>query len=130
MLTNIDWISILLYTILVLMGWLNIYAATYDESHSSILDFSQRYGKQLVWIAAAFGIGFIILLTDSKFFTAFSMIIYGGMILLLVLVLVLVWVVLLEVVLKVFLVTLALQVLFSTTYLLVLLLSSLSLFMV
>ena len=37
---------------------------------------------------------------------------------------------LLEVVLKVFLVTLALQVLFSTTYLLVLLLSSLSLFMV
>ena len=88
MLTNIDWISILLYTILVLMGWLNIYAATYDESHSSILDFSQRYGKQLVWIAAAFGIGFIILLTDSKFFTAFSMIIYGGMILLLVLVLI------------------------------------------
>ena len=72
LLTNIDWISILLYTILVLMGWLNIYAATYDESHSSILDFSQRYGKQLVWIAAAFGIGFIILLTDSKFFTAFS----------------------------------------------------------
>ena len=88
LLTNIDWISILLYTILVLMGWLNIYAATYDESHSSILDFSQRYGKQLVWIAAAFGIGFIILLTDSKFFTAFSMIIYGGMILLLVLVLI------------------------------------------
>ncbi len=88
LLTNIDWISILLYTILVLMGWLNIYAATYDEGHSSILDFSQRYGKQLVWIAAAFGIGFIILLTDSKFFTAFSMIIYGGMILLLVLVLI------------------------------------------
>ena len=88
LLTNIDWISILLYTILVLMGWLNIYAATYDESHSSILDFSQRYGKQLVWSGAAFGIGFIILLTDSKFFTAFSMIIYGGMILLLVLVLI------------------------------------------
>lgn len=88
LLANIDWISILLYTILVLMGWINIYAASYDETHSSILDFSQRYGKQLVWIGASFLLGFLILLTDSKFFTAFSMIIYILTILLLVLVLV------------------------------------------
>ena len=87
-LASIDWISILLYTALVLIGWVNIYAATYDESHSSILDFSQRYGKQLAWIVAAFVLGGIILLTDSKFFTAFSVIIYAVMILLLVLVLV------------------------------------------
>lgn len=50
LLANIDWISILLYLLLVLIGWLNIYAAVYDENHSSILDISQKYGKQLIWI--------------------------------------------------------------------------------
>lgn len=80
LLKNIDWVSILLYTILVFMGWLNIYAAVYDDNHSSILDMSQKYGKQLIWIGASFLLGFIILLTDSKFFTAFSFVFYGLMI--------------------------------------------------
>lgn len=74
---NIDWLSILIYTLLVFMGWLNIYAAVYDDSHSNILDISQKYGKQLLWIGAAFILGFFIMLTDSKFFTAFSFVIYG-----------------------------------------------------
>jgi len=59
------------------MGWLNIYAAVYDDSHSNIFDITQRYGKQLMWIGAAFVLGFFIMLTDSKFFTAFSFVIYG-----------------------------------------------------
>jgi len=87
LLANIDWISILLYTLLVLIGWLNIYAAVYDENHSSIFDISQKYGKQLIWIGAAFVLAFLILLTDSKFFTTFSMVIYGIMIFLLIAVL-------------------------------------------
>lgn len=77
LLKNIDWISIFLYTLLVLMGWLNIYAAVYDDSHSSIFDITQRYGKQLMWIGASFALAFFIMLTDSKFFTAFSFIIYA-----------------------------------------------------
>lgn len=81
---DIDWISILLYTLLVFIGWINIYAAVYDESHSNILDMSQRYGKQLIWIIASFGLGFLILLTDSKFFAAFSLVIYVILLLLLV----------------------------------------------
>lgn len=83
LLKNIDWVSIFLYTILVFMGWFNIYAAVYDDSHNSIFDITQKYGKQLLWIGASFGLGFIILLTDSKFFTAFSFIMYILMILLL-----------------------------------------------
>lgn len=86
---NIDWLSIFMYTVLVFMGWLNIYAAVYNDNHSSILDISQKYGKQLIWIGAAFVIGFFIMLTDSKFFTAFSLVIYGLMIGLLAAVLVL-----------------------------------------
>lgn len=87
LLANIDWISILLYMLLVLIGWLNIYAAVYDENHSSIFDLSQKYGKQLIWIGAAFVLAFLVLLTDSKFFTTFSMVIYGIMIFLLIAVL-------------------------------------------
>lgn len=54
---------------------------------SSILDISQKYGKQLIWIGAAFVLAFLVLLTDSKFFTTFSMVIYGIMIFLLIAVL-------------------------------------------
>lgn len=81
---NIDWLSIFFYTLLVFMGWINIYAAVYDESHNSIFDISQKYGKQLIWIGTSFIFGFIIMLTDSKFFTAFSFVIYALTILLLI----------------------------------------------
>ncbi|MDE5611714.1 MAG: rod shape-determining protein RodA [Odoribacter sp.] len=76
LLKNIDWLSIFLYTVLVFMGWLNIYAAVYDDNHSSIFDITQNYGKQLMWIGTAFVLGFFVMLTDSKFFTAFSFVIY------------------------------------------------------
>lgn len=83
-LEHIDWFTIFLYLLLVVMGWISIYAAVYDESHSSILDVTQRYGKQLIWMGVAFVIGFVILLMDSKFFTIFSIPIYVLMILALV----------------------------------------------
>jgi rod shape determining protein RodA len=74
---------------MVLFGWANIYSAVYDESHQSIFDFSQRYGKQLIWIFAAIVLGFIVLIIDSKFFSAFSYLFYGVSILSLIAVLVL-----------------------------------------
>jgi rod shape determining protein RodA len=86
-LVNIDWTTIIVYLILVFLGWINIYSAVYDENHSSIFDFSQRYGKQLVWIGAAIVLIFIVLIVDSKFYSAFAYPFYGIGILLLVLVL-------------------------------------------
>ncbi len=88
LLKNIDWLSVFLYAVLVFIGWINIYAAVYDESHSSIFDLSTKYGKQFMWIGAACILAFFIMLTDSKFFTAFSFVIYGLIIGLLVAVLV------------------------------------------
>ena len=76
-LSNIDWITVLLYFLLVLMGWVNIYAAVYNEEHQSIFDISQRYGKQLIWIAAAVFMIFIILIIDAKFFSTFAYAIFG-----------------------------------------------------
>lgn len=73
---NIDWWMVLIYLVMVLLGWINIYAAIYDEEHSSILDLSQRYGKQMIFIGSSLLLALIILLTDAKFFSTFSMIIY------------------------------------------------------
>ena len=70
--SNIDWTIILLYLSLVFIGWINIYAAVYNEDHHSIFDITQRYGKQLMWIGLALLIAFAILLMDSQFFTAFA----------------------------------------------------------
>ncbi|GAB4207274.1 MAG: rod shape-determining protein RodA [Bacteroidia bacterium] len=69
---NVDWISVLIYIILVLMGWFNIYAAVYDEQHQSIFDISQKYGKQMIWIITAFVIAFFILIIDAEFYTVFA----------------------------------------------------------
>ena len=73
---RIDWVTVLIYLALVLIGWFSIFSARYDEMHPSIFDLSQVYGKQLIWIGASLMIGFIILLIDAKFFNAFSMWIY------------------------------------------------------
>ena len=85
---NMDWITIMVYLVLLMAGWLSIYSAVYDEAHHSILDTSQRYGKQLIWITAAILIAFAVLLTDSKFFSFFSYFIYAFTIFLLIAVLV------------------------------------------
>jgi rod shape determining protein RodA len=73
---------------MVFMGWVNIYAAVYNEEHHSILDITQRYGKQLIWIGAALGLAFIILIIDSRFYSIFAYPIYGVMIFMLIAVLI------------------------------------------
>ncbi|MBR9830718.1 rod shape-determining protein RodA [bacterium] len=83
---NIDWFSILLYLILVFAGWLNIYAAVYNEEFKSIFDASQQYGKQLIWIGTSVGLVIILLFIDERFFNTFAYVIYGAIISLLVLV--------------------------------------------
>ena len=74
---NIDWVLVGLYLLLVTMGWLNIYASVYNDEHQSITDFSQKYGKQLIWIASSIGLAIICLILDGKFYAAFSPIIYA-----------------------------------------------------
>lgn len=84
---NLDWFTVTLYLVLVLIGWVNIYTAVYSEEHQSILDMGQRYGKQLVWIIAGIVLAIIVLSVDSKFYAVFAYHFYIATILLLVLVL-------------------------------------------
>jgi rod shape determining protein RodA len=84
---NIDWITVGICFALMFIGWISIYAAVYDEEHHSIFDLSQRYGKQLLWIALAVVLALFVMLTDPKFFNAFALPIYLATILLLIMVL-------------------------------------------
>lgn len=85
---RLDWVTVLLWCLMMIMGWLNIYAAVYNEQHTSIFDLSQRYGKQLLWIAAAVVLATFVLVTDNKLYYFFSWIFYGIFVFLLLLVLV------------------------------------------
>jgi rod shape determining protein RodA len=70
------------------MGLFNIYAAVYNEEHSGLLDMSQRYGKQFVWIIAALIIAVFVTIIDNRFYFFFSWFIYGMLMLLLILLLI------------------------------------------
>jgi rod shape determining protein RodA len=88
-LLRVDKITLLLFLVLVILGWLNIYAAVYNEEHTGLLDMSQRYGKQFIWVVAALVLAIFILIIDNRFYFFFGYFIYGGAVLLLILVLVL-----------------------------------------
>ncbi len=81
---NIDWLTVSLYLILMFIGWISIYAAVYNEEHSSIFDISQNYGRQLLWIGGALLIAIVVLIIDARFYEAFAYLLYGLMILFLI----------------------------------------------
>lgn len=73
---NFDWFTIILYLFILLFGWLNIYAAVYDDMHTSIFDFSCQYGKQLIWISIALFLALCISLIEPRLFSNGAYIIY------------------------------------------------------
>ena len=82
--SNLDWVSVALYITLVTLGWLNIYAAVYDEATTnSIFDLSINSGRQLLFIGACVIIIIGIIVIDMRFYEAFGYLIYGAVILIL-----------------------------------------------
>ena len=67
---NIDWISIIIYTLLVILGWLNIYS-------SSLSSMEDTYQKQLIFIILTIPLIFIVLSVDGKFYEKYASIIFG-----------------------------------------------------
>ena len=59
--TTVNWWIVACYVVLVLIGWMNIYAAAHTEETTSIFDWSCRSGKQFVWILTSFMLGVVIL---------------------------------------------------------------------
>lgn len=74
--TSFDWITILIYLLLVAFGWANIYSASLGDSSGSFLDMDQVYGKQALWIALSIFLIVILLSIEAKFYQRFSSVIY------------------------------------------------------
>jgi len=85
---RIDWLTILLWLTLCLIGWFNIHAAVFDPEHPGLFNLQTNYGKQSIYIFSAIIIGISILIIDAKFFSSSAPIIYIIVVLLLVAVLV------------------------------------------
>ena len=73
---NIDITTIILFLLLVIFGWFNIYASQYNDDTNFAIDFSSRYGKQFYFIIISFVVALIILIIDWKFYYSLSYIIY------------------------------------------------------
>ncbi len=82
-----DWITVALYAAIVLLGWLNIYAVTYDQSTDlSIFSLQINSGRQLLFITGAAVIIMGILIIDMRFYETFAYVMYGFILFLLLLV--------------------------------------------
>ncbi len=71
-----DWITIILFFLLVGFGWLNILSASHTGNTINYFDLSQPFGKQLIFIFLTFGLIILLLAIDAKFYERFSGIIY------------------------------------------------------
>lgn len=76
-LESIDWLTVGIYLVMVIFGWLNIFAAGYNDHFKSIFDLHYNYGTQLIWILISFILILVIFILDYKVFPFFSYVIYG-----------------------------------------------------
>jgi len=80
----IDKPTIILYLLFVVLGWICIYAASYQSGQTSIFDINYRSGMQLVWVGVSLVAAIVVLLINSRTYITLAYFIYGGMILLLI----------------------------------------------
>lgn len=81
---TVDWLTIMLYVILVIAGWFSICGASYEYDSVSFFDVSGRPGSQLMWMGLSVFLIFVILMLESDFFDVFANLIYIAVILLLI----------------------------------------------
>ncbi len=67
---NLDWICVIIYSVLVMMGWLNIYS-------SSLSSMEGTSEKQFIFIALTIPLIFVVLFVDGKFYEKYASIIFG-----------------------------------------------------
>jgi len=73
---NIDWITIVLFIALVIMGWLNIYSASLPVEETSIFDIDQIYGKQILFIILTIPLILVVLTVDAKIYEKYAFVFY------------------------------------------------------
>ncbi len=81
---SVDWITIILYILLVSIGAVCIYAASYDFDNASLFDLNEFSGKQVLWIGLSLALGCSILILDYRIYKIYAYPIYGTVILVLI----------------------------------------------
>lgn len=81
---NVDWFTICIYLILIVIGWFTVCGASYDYGERDFLDFSTRSGKQFVWIVCSFGLAFILMMLEDTMYDTFAYLIYIAIVILLI----------------------------------------------
>ena len=81
---TVDWLTIILYVVLVVAGWFSICGASYEFDNVGLFDPSGRPGSQLMWMGLSVGLIFVLLMLESEFFDVFAYLIYAGFIVLLI----------------------------------------------
>ena len=84
---HFDWTLFVIYIILMIMGLSTVYSTAYNEDHPNFFDFSQKYGKQVIWVGFSLFLGLLVFLIDSDIYRKFSIPIYLFTLVLLVIVL-------------------------------------------
>jgi len=82
---KVDWVTVLLYAIMVIWGWSNIYSASFDENQA-FFDKDLNSTRQLIFIGGCVLLILVILIVDMRFYETFAYVIYGGVLFLLLLV--------------------------------------------
>jgi len=80
---NLDWITIIIYLVMVFAGMVSIYAACYDFDNASMFAVTEFSGKQLRWIILSTVLALVLLLIDNRMYETYSYPIYIGVMLLL-----------------------------------------------
>ncbi|HRN91296.1 MAG TPA: rod shape-determining protein RodA [Ferruginibacter sp.] len=76
---GIDWLTVWLYALLVIIGLISIFSAEYkagDDFFQQLLGFEKNYSKQVMYFAICMVIAVFILLSDSKVFPATANLLY------------------------------------------------------
>jgi rod shape determining protein RodA len=78
---SLDALTVTIYAVCVLLGWINVYAAVYNpEVDTRFFDMSTNSGRQFIWIICAVILIIFILVIDHKFYDTFAFVIYGFLI--------------------------------------------------
>lgn len=73
--SNLDWTTVLLYSVLVIMGWINIFSTSIPIEFTSF-DFGDYYGKQMIFILLTIPLIIVVLSIDAKIYEKFSFVFY------------------------------------------------------
>jgi rod shape determining protein RodA len=73
---HLDWTLFIVYIVMLIMGVATVYSVAYNEDHPNIFDFSQKYGKQIIWLGVSLFLGLMVFLIDSDIYRKFCVPIY------------------------------------------------------